>query len=186
MVEAIYPDSGNCSHLTPAHSFCPEDKVIKIGAAAMKNKGGNLVDNHHFENWGQPEDEIRIPSFTVKKSGRYFVNAEYSNGAGPINTGVTCAVKRIEISEAGGSKFVAASYLIMPHTADWQRYLESSSFRVDLQKGKKYSIRIFENKYSRNMSYFDHYEPYKSTGNGNSSYNYVNIAKLKLIRINAR
>ena len=183
MVEAIYPDSGNCSHLTPANFYCPKDDIIEIGAALMKNKGGRLVNNHHFGNWGQPEDEIRIPSFTVKKNGAYFVNAEYSNGAGPINTGVTCAVKRIEISEVGGSKPVAASYLIMPHTVDWGRYLDSSSFQADLEDGKEYFVRIFEDRYARNMSYFDHYEPYKNTGNGMKSYNYVNISKIKLIQI---
>ena len=181
-VEAFYPDSGNCSHLTPALAYQSTDGMIEIGAASMKNKGGNLMNDHHFENWGQSEHEILIPSLTVKKSGRYLVNAEYSNGAGPINTGVTCAVKRIEISQPGADP-VAASYLLMPHTADWKRYLDSSSFQVNLEADKHYVIRIFEDNYARNMSYFDHYECYKNTGNGTKSYNVVNISKIKLTQI---
>jgi hypothetical protein len=37
--------------------------------------------------------------------------------------------------------------------------------------------------YARNMSYFDHYEPYKSTGNGLKSYHYVNISNVRLTRL---
>ncbi len=181
-VEAFYPDSGNCSHLTPALSYRLQDDMIEIGAALMTNNGGNLVNDHHFENWGLPDDEIRVPSLTVKNSGRYLINVEYSNGAGPINTGVTCAVKRIEISEDSGEP-VAASFLIMPHTADWEKYLDSSSFQVNLKADKQYVVRIFEDQYARNMSYFDHYEPYKNTGNGTKPYNFVNISKIKLIQI---
>jgi hypothetical protein len=183
-VEAFYPDSGNCSHLTPVNFYCPKDNRIEIAAASMKNTGGNLVDNHHFENWGGTNHQLQIDSWTVNKSGRYLFSVQYSNGAGPINTGVTCGVKRIEITEAGGSKPVASSYLIMPHTADWKRYLDSSTFGAELKEGKKYSIKIFEDDYARNMSYFDHYESYKNTGNGADSYNYVNIASLDAIRIN--
>ena len=184
MIEAVYPDSGNCSHLTPVRFYRLQDDVIEIGAASMKNKGGNLVSGHHFENWGLPEHEIWIPSLTVGKSGRYLVNAEYSNGAGPINTGVTCAIKRMEILENGSRQPIAASYLIMPHTADWTRYLDSTSFQADLQSGKQYSIKISEDAYARNMSYFDHYESYRNTGSGMEPYNYVNISKIRLMKVN--
>ncbi len=181
MVEAVYPDSGNGSHLTPASFYSPADNRIEIGAAEMENKGGNLADDHHFENWGQTEDEIQVASLSVKKSGRYQVSVQYSNGAGPINTGVTCAVKRIEILRDRSDEPVAASYVIMPHTADWTRYLNSSSFEADLESGKKYAIQVSEDAYARNMSYFDHYECYKHAGNGQTPYNYVNISKIQLI-----
>jgi hypothetical protein len=155
-----------------------QKRHVEITAASMKNTGGNLVNNHHFENWGQPAHELAM-TVKVTESGTYQVTAEYSNGAGPINTGVTCAVKRIEMSEADG-KLIAASYLVMPHTADWTRYLDSSSFEVRLEKEKMYTIKIYEDPYSLNMSYFDHYEPYKGTGSGSHPYNYVNISRIKL------
>lgn len=182
-IEAVYPESGNRSHMSPVRFYCPAEKRIEIGAASMKNSGGNLVDNHHFENWGRREHELLIPAFRVNESGTYLIRAEYSNGAGPINTGVTCAVKRIDILETGAPQPAASAYLVMPHTADWTRYLESSSFRAELKAGRVYSIRICEDEAARNMSYFDHYEPYKGTGSGNDPYNYVNIAKIKLIPV---
>jgi hypothetical protein len=185
-VEAFYPDSSNCSHLTDTNYYCQKDEVIEIGAASMKNKGGNLVNEHHFENWGKPEHELSIPSLRVEKDGEYLLWALYSNGAGPINTGVTCSVKRIEIRELPGGNVIAASYLIMPHTADWTRFIQSSSLRASLKAGVEYSVRIYENEYARNMSYFDHYEPYKNSGNGTTPYNYVNIASLKAFSVNSK
>lgn len=180
-VEAVYSNSGNSSHLSEIRWLAAKDDVVEINAASMKNVGGNLVSNHHFENWGQPVHQLEM-TVRVKKSGTYKVTAEYSNGAGPINTGITCAVKRVEICEAGGA-LVASSYLVMPHTADWTRYLDSSSFAVGLESGRTYLIKIFEDTYSRNMSYFDHYEPYRGAGNGSLPYNYVNISKIKLLRL---
>ena len=186
MVEAFYPNSGNCSHLTPINYYRQKDEIIEIGAASIKNTGGNLVNDHHFENWGKPYHELFIPSLRVAKDGQYLLWTLYSNGAGPINTGVTCSVKRIEIRELPGGNVVAASYLIMPHTADWTRFLKSSSFRADLKTSVEYSVRIYEDEYARNMSYFDHYESYRNTGNGTRSYNYVNIASLKVFSVNSK
>jgi hypothetical protein len=183
MVQTVYSDSGNGSHLTPVNFYCPKETTIKIPAASMKNTGGNLVDNHHFENWGKPDHQLKIDSLKVKKTGRYMVSVQYSNGAGPINTGVTCAVKRIEITDSTG-KSVAAAYLIMPHTADWKRFLDSSSLQADLKSGTNYTIKIFEDPYARNMSYFDHYEPYRGMGNGMTPANYVNIASLMAVFVN--
>jgi hypothetical protein len=182
-VEAFYPDSGNCSHVTPVNVYCPKDNRIEIPAASMKNTGGNLVDNHHFENWGKSDHKLQIDSFKVNQDGRYLFSVKYSNGAGPINTGVTCGVKRIEITEPSG-KSVAAAYLLMPHTADWKRFLDSSTVQADLKAGTNYTIKIFEDPFSRNMSYFDHYEPYRGMGNGMTPCNYVNIASLDAILIN--
>jgi hypothetical protein len=182
-VEAFYPGSDNCSHVTPVNVYCPQKNRIQISATAMKNTGGNLVDNDHFENWGKSQDKLQVDSFTVQKSGCYLFSVKYSNGAGPINTGVACGVKRIEIADPSG-KSVAAAYLIMPHTADWKRYLDSSTLEADVKAGINYTIKIFEDPYARNMSYFDHYEPYRGLGNGMTPCNYVNIVSLEAIRIN--
>ena len=76
---------------------------------------------------------------------------------------------------------IAEDYLIMPQTADWNRYLQSTPFKAELQTGVNYSITIDEDDFARNMSYYDHYVPYKNTGNGKDTYNYVNISKLKIV-----
>ena len=98
-IESYYPESGNCSHLSPTRTYYPEDSFIELPASDMNNTGGNLVNNDHFENWGKPEHELSIDSFTVEQNGKFVFRAIYSNGAGPINTGITCSVKHIAITD---------------------------------------------------------------------------------------
>ena len=77
---------------------------------------------------------------------------------------------------------IAAGYLVMPQSGDWQRFDLSTVVRADLQAGKSYSIRIFEDEYSRNMSYLAHNQRYTSwPGGGDAAYNFVNIASLHLL-----
>ncbi len=76
---------------------------------------------------------------------------------------------------------VATGYLVMPQSGDWQRFDLSSVVHADLQAGKSYSIRIFEDEYSRNMSYLSHNQRYTSgVGGGDDAYNFVNIASIRL------
>lgn len=183
-IESYYPDTGNCSHLSPTVTYYPESSYVELSAAKMQNSGGNLVNEDHFENWGKTNHQLSVKSFVVEKDGTYDIRTIYSNGAGPINTGITCSVKRIVISDKDNRKIVSTGYLVMPHTADWNRYLQSTPIKAKLKAGVNYKIDIYEDNIARNMSYFDHYEPYKSTGSGNESYNYVNISALRFVRTN--
>ena len=72
----------------------------------------------------------------------------------------------------------------MPQSGDWQRFDLSSIVRARLQAGETYSIRIFEDEYSRNMSYLAENERYTAwPGGGKNSYNFVNIAAIHLWRV---
>ena len=187
-LEALYPDTGNVSFITETKYITSPKNESEISAAAMKNTGGNLVNNHHFENWGLPGHTLEIENASVSKNGQYIICVEYSNGSGQIYTGVTCAVKRLDIIESDTGKLVNKDYLAMPETepddgsaSGWQTYRDSTRFTVNLKAGTSYKIKIFEDEFSRNMSYFDHYIPYKRTGGGEKPYNYVNISKVKLL-----
>jgi hypothetical protein len=72
----------------------------------------------------------------------------------------------------------------MPQSGDWRRFDLSSAICVDLKAGGSYSIRIFEDEYSRNMSYLDHNSRYSARpGGGAAAYNIVNIASIRLLRL---
>ncbi|HUJ09092.1 MAG TPA: amylo-alpha-1,6-glucosidase [Verrucomicrobiae bacterium] len=181
-VEALDEKSGNVSHLTPTRFYAGTNAAWIIPTKEMENRGGKLADNRYFMDWGKPDHELRVKSFTAKRSGHYLVRVEFSNGAGPVNTGITCAVKKLEIRETDSGKIVGAGYLVMPQSGNWQRFDLSSPVRADLKAGKSYSIRIFEDEYSRNMSYLAHNERYTAfVGGGNSPYNFVNIASIRLL-----
>ena len=123
-------------------------------------------------------------NFTAKTGGHYLVRAEFSNGAGPVNTGITCAVKKLEIRRAASEELIASGYLVMPQSGDWKRFDLSSAVRADLKAGENYSLKVFEDDDSRNMSYLAGNERYTSEkGGGKDPYNFVNIAAIQFQRV---
>ncbi len=181
-VAAVDVRSGNVSHLTPARCYRTPGQARVIPAASLRNTGGTLVAGHHFESWGQPGDELTALPLTVGRRGHYLVQAEFSNGAGPVNTGITCAVKKLEIREAVSGEIVAGGYLVMPQSGDWQRFDLSSAVGADLDAGMEYVLRVAEDEYCRNMSCLESNARYTAAaGGGERSYNFVNIAALHLL-----
>ncbi len=183
-VEAVDPASGNASHLTPSRYYLTQDRQLVIPASEMEHEGGNLVDNHHFENWGRTGDTLQTKSFKVERGGRYAIRAEFSNGSGPVNTGITCAVKKLELCRAGSDEVIASGYLVMPQSGNWKRWDLSSPIMAGLAAGESYTIRISEDDISCNMSYLKNNERYTAwPGGGDSDCNFVNISGLHLINI---
>jgi hypothetical protein len=183
-IEALDARTGNASHLTPSRFYAFTNNQWEIPAMAMENRGGSLADGRYFMNWGRPEHELLVKNFTAPRSGEYLVRTEFSNGAGPVNTGITCAVKKMEIRHVGSGELATAGYLVMPQSGDWQRFDLSSILRVRLKAGEQYSFRIFEDEYSRNMSYLAQNERYTAwPGGGSSAYNFVNIAGIQLTHL---
>ena len=176
--------SGNASHLTPAHAYRMPWQTQVIPASALHNHGGNLADGHHFENWGRPGDELLTGPVTVPNPGQYLIRVAFSNGAGPVNTGITCAVKKLEITEARSGRVAAAGYLVMPQSGDWKRFDLSSAVKGKLSPGIDYNMHIFEDEWCRNMSYLQSNERYTSAnGGGDTSYNFVNIAAVHVLEL---
>ena len=66
----------------------------------------------------------------------------------------------------------------MPHLGNWEIWKESNFVWVHLEANKEYRLEISD---GFNMSYLQHYIKYNGNGGGNYSYNYVNIAEIKLL-----
>jgi hypothetical protein len=185
-VAAVDSKSGNVSHLSPVRALRTEDQKQVITAKDLQSTGGNLVGNDHYENWGQPTDEITTKSIQVKQPGKYLVRVQFSNGSGPTNTGITCAVKKLQILKAGAQEPVASGYIVMPQSADWKRWDMSSSVAADLVPGEQYTIRICEDPFARNMSYMKNNEQYTAgVGGGDKSSNFVNISSIYVLYSNS-
>jgi hypothetical protein len=182
-VNTLDEATGLASHLSPSRSFLTAGNCRQIPAAGMKNRGGQLAGGKYFMNWGRADDELSVANFTVEQDGHYLLSAEFSNGAGPVNTGITCAIKRVEVRCARSGELVAGGYWIMPQSADWSRFDWSTPVPADLRAGKKYSLRIFEDDHSRNMSCLEQNRRYTAgNGGGDSVYNFVNLASVRLLR----
>ena len=166
------------------------DRIRFVNADQFSAIGGQLSDRYgrkHFENWGEPNHSITVkiqPQF----NGPHAIQVVAGNGSGPVNTGITCAVKRLQMKNLQNNNVVADGYLMMPQLGTWDFWLESSIIftQVDLIAGQDYEIRIFGDDRSINMSSFDRTQNYTGAdGNGGRTgvYNYVNIAGVKLLSL---
>ncbi len=170
---------GLTSHPTRGRQYQEPWQTQIIRSDEMSCVGGCLVDDH-LEDWGLDWHELIARDVSVRQSGQYAVQVNYANGSGPINTGITCAVKRVEVF-SDLNECCGAGYFIMPQTSDWTRFLLSNRIVASLQEERRYAIRISEDAYCRNMSYLASNIAYTArAGGGGDSYNFVNIAEMHL------
>ena len=90
--------------------------------------------------------------WTAPASGRYEARLGYRNAHGPINTGITAAVKTLLVECAGSPRQFAA--LVMPHSNGEQ---ESTAATFVARSGQSCAISLDD---GFNMSYLEHYARY--------------------------
>ena len=185
--ELTFASSGNCSqHAPPACWWGPgAARVTTIGAASMTNVGGSLSGSHgrdHYEPWGEPGHSLTVPSFTPTQTGPHLLQVTFGNGAGSINTGITCGIKRVVVEDAATGAVIAEGPVIMPHLGTWSRWEDSSFVRAELEAGRAYRVVIRGDDEMVNMSSFAHFEHYMGgLGGRDGAFNRVNIAELKIL-----
>lgn len=188
-VESYFPESNNHSHLSAPVCAFDGNRDVSLSVYDMFVSGGQAQwsiqhGKPHFQDYGESDDVLAVHNFQPTWSGTYQLSAEYGNGAGPINTGITAAVKWVEISPMDDPSKVQRAILVMPHLADWSRWVASTTSNVTLEAGVRYQVLI---KDGINMSYFAHFEPYTGgLGGGQTTYNNVNIHKLDLRLLNGQ
>lgn len=184
-VETRWGSSGNVSqHAKPAcfWSSNPNNRIDTVGAGAFQLKGG-AVSGDHTTNWGDVTDELAA-TFTAKHTGAHLVQAEYANGAGPINTGITCGVKHVTVEEQPSGKIAGEGYMLMPQRGDWASFGESSFVRANLTSGKTYKVRLSHDARSTNMSSFEHFSAYTGgLGGKDGVFFKVDVRSLKLLSL---
>lgn len=186
-VEATFARTGTHSqHAAPACWWGPgAERIDTFDATAFEATGGELVLNHgrmHYQNWGDPGHALVVPRYEARFTGPHLLQVEAGNGAGSVNTGVTCAVKRVDVEEVDGGRVVGGGYLLMPHLGAWDRWAGSSFVEVDLVAGRTYRVVVHGDAWAVNMSVFDHFSRYTGgTGGRAGAFNRVNIAALKVL-----
>jgi len=180
-IDATYP-TGTVSHRArPVCWWGPgNDRVVAIPASQFVVRGGQSVTafgRFFFEAWGDPGDTIQA-RFVATRSGIHLVHTVYGNGAGPVGTGITCAVKRLVITRDDGV-VVADGPLVMPQRGAWDSWGESTFVRAPMDAGRSYDLAISSDLRTVNMSAFSHFEDYSGgTGGPGGAYNRVNIAEV--------
>jgi len=187
VAELTFTSSGNHSQHSPPQCWWGEGsaRVNVIGASSMTAVGGSGVNNHgrfHYEGWGDAGHSLTVPSFTPTQSGPHLLQVGYGNGAGPVSTGITCAVKRVVVEEVQSGDEVASDTIIMPHLGDWSLWSLSSFAHADLTAGVEYRVVIRDDAQAVNMSAFAHFEAYTGgLGGSDGEFNRVNISDLRVL-----
>ncbi|MGH8180701.1 MAG: Six-hairpin glycosidase-like protein [Steroidobacteraceae bacterium] len=88
----------------------------------------------------------------ASRDGGYVAWLDYSNGHGPINTGITAAVKRIEVRCAGTPPQVLP--VVMPQSEGWQA---STTIRFDADAGASCTFSLQQGFNMSDLARFAHY-----------------------------
>jgi hypothetical protein len=187
-VETCFVSSGNCSqHSAPGCYWgASTARITTLGASSFVATGGDPITDHgyfHYQAWGDPGDRLDVDGFTAPASGRYFLQVLYGNG-GPVDSGITCGVKRIVVEDTATGDIVGSGVLVMPHLGTWDRWEDSSLVPVDLLGGHHYRFTIEGDDDSVNMSVFQHFASYTAgVGGRDGAFSRVNIAELRVLEM---
>ncbi len=187
VAEAIFLSSGNHSqHSLPACFWGSSgERITSIPASAFVSEGGvgsNLYGRFHYEQWGDDGHTLTVPEFVAAFTGPHLVQLAFGNGAGPINTGITCAVKRVVVQDAETDEVVGSGVVMMPHLGSWDRWSGSSFVSVSLEAGRTYRVVVQGDDRAVNMSSFAHFEAYTGGQGGSAGpFNRVNISDVWIL-----
>ncbi len=186
VVESEFVSSSNTSHHTRPLCHWPNGSIVELSAGSwdLRSRDGASVENKHgfvhFNDWGHPHQQLESIVFTPWVSGPHFVELLYGNGFGAINTGVTAAVKWVEVIDLEIQAPAAGGIVVMPHLGRWEPWGSSSVYRFELRAGRRYQLVIRD---FMNMSYLEHFKLYTgSIVELSNPVNRANIQKVKLLR----
>ena len=159
------------------------ERIQVVPAAAFEAVGGSAIDAHgrfHYQAWGKDGDSLTARAFRPRVSGPHLVQVEYGNGAGPIDSGITCAVKRVQVIDEQGGAVVGDGVLVMPQLGTWDRWAYSTFVAVTLDASRSYRVVISADPLAVNMSAFELFARYSGTG-GAAAFRDVNISELRVL-----
>jgi hypothetical protein len=168
----------------PSRENCvsPTGLSSSIAAAAMRltpatedsKTGRGSVEQ--FPDWGAPEQALQF-EYTPPVSGMQRLKLRYANAHGPINTGITAAVKAVT-AQCGRRAQLQSGPIVMPQLATARAWGLSTGFFFDAERGEPCTLRIVD---GFNMSYLKHFELYTGGQGGKSgALNRASIAGAEL------
>ena len=178
--------NGNCSQRSaPVCYWGPGGaRVRTVSAAGFVATGGTLVTEHgyaHYQAWGDTGHRLEVRGVRPVQTGPFLLQVLYGNGAGPISTGITCAVKRVIVEDEASGEIVGTGLLVMPQLGRWDRWANSTTVPVELDASRTYRISIVGDDTTINMSSLQHFARYTAGSGGSAAFERVNIAELRLL-----
>lgn len=174
-------------HAQPSCWWGPfNTRIQTFYASNFEHEGGQIVEEHgrtHLALWGDPGHWLKTPAFEAEHSGTHLVQAEFSNGAGPVNTGITCAVQTARVLRVRDGAVVGEGYLLMPHQGGWDQWRNTNFVEAQLEAGESYQVQIGAlDEWAINMSFFEHFSQYTGgTGGLSGAFNRANVSQVKVL-----
>ncbi len=162
-VEAYYLSSGNTSHRARPVCFA--------GPRGERRRTVRLARGGKAE-------------FGAASSGPHILELVYRN-QGAINTGVTCAVRRVDVADQASGRVVGSGYVFLPHTGKPKVAAgRSSILRVELEAGRRYRVTLAEDARTANMSAFRHFQDYTGEpGGADGARNLADITAVEVLAL---
>lgn len=180
-IEAVFPGSKNASHHTPPACVREQSMTDTIQVYEKRIESNDFASiryehgKYHYNDWGNPGSQLYLRNYKPTHTGNYYFLIEYGNG-NPVSTGVTAAVKQVDVVDETTGKVIASQVVMMPHLQVWQRWENSSPVSVRLDSDRFYTIVVRD---FFNMSYLNHFRLYKFHGGASGFHNNANISAFK-------
>jgi hypothetical protein len=186
VVEAVFYSSGNKSLHSEPHCYWGKNAIQSIAVTSSQVRTSqypNYYSDHgkiYLQNWGHQDDVLEFTGFKPNHTGTHALQLNYNN-LGYINTGITAAVKLVQVIDESTQQVVTSKSFMMPHHNRERWWIDSNFVTANLEKSRTYTIKISD---FYNMSYFTHFESYLYRGGRNGLYNRANISELKVLFLN--
>lgn len=151
-----YKDSGLSSQ--PSRTLCTPGAAVNFvagqGLVSADHEVSDYLNQPVFKNWGAPEQQLQL-NFSANHDGLHALRLQYFIDNGPINTGITAVVKRLNANcpESG----LQQATLVMPHLATALEAGWSSRAMFRAKAGEHCTLTITD---GFNMSYLQHFNLY--------------------------
>jgi glycogen debranching enzyme len=170
--EPLTPERRHCYRVVASYA---------VSGNASHPSAANCIEGTATTTIGWPGTDRTALSFKVKSAGMYALSLTYDNHAYDINTGVTNAVKRIELMNRQG-RVVAAGVVQMPHIEPEgavHPYRRSTELRFLLPAGD-YVLKATD---YFNMSYLQTNAGYAHAGGQSGPLNDALVKELQITRM---
>jgi hypothetical protein len=172
---ASQPSAAACVRGNAAQTIAINDPRLSGDAQRLAAGDGVALPTLQL---GQ-DQKLTVRDIRVAKPGTYAVPFMYDNHIGPLNTGITNAVKRLTITDAGSRH---QAVIQMPHIApDGASHPIRSSTRAYLMlRPGSYRLELSD---FINMSALESNATYSAQGGRTGSVNEARIAEIRIDRI---
>ena len=140
------------------------------GHQAVTDRGESL-----YTDWGSPTERLGLV-YTPAASGLQRLTLRYRNASGPVNTGITAAVKRVTVV-CSDARAPGHGVIVMPHLPEGVLG-RSTGFVFDARRGATCRVEIGD---GFNMSYLEHFALYTGgRGGRDGARNRADVAAAEL------